>query len=59
MMKTKKTICGMCAIVLREQGMQLTQLGGRTEKISCAHCGKRRYGTEYEIEKRAGREKKK
>lgn len=58
-MKTKQTLCGMCAVVLREQGMELTQTGVRTEKISCAHCGKRRYGTEYEIEKRSGKEKKK
>ena len=52
-------LCGMCAIVLREQGMELTKTGWHAEKICCAHCGKRRYGTEYEIEKRAGKEKKK
>ena len=58
-MKTKQTLCGMCAIVLREQGMELTNTGGRTEKISCAHCGKKRYGTEYEIGKKTWKEKKK
>ena len=43
------TLCGMCAVTLREKKFALVQTGGRTEKILCDACGKRRYGTQYEM----------
>ena len=44
-----KVLCGACAALMKEAGLQLRQLPGRTEKISCEHCGKRRFGGKYEI----------
>lgn len=44
-----KELCGICAIKLRESGMEVKQVGGRMEKISCQECGKRKYGTTYEV----------
>lgn len=45
-------ICGVCAALMREAGVQLRQVPGRTQKVNCSHCGKRRYGGLYEIIKK-------
>ncbi len=48
-MKKKVDLCGPCAAVLGE-GFILTRIaGGVDNKITCAHCGKRRYGATYEM----------
>lgn len=49
-------LCVPCAATLKE-GHTLTRIGGGVNnKITCAHCGKRRYGDTYEmVAKKAGR----
>lgn len=44
-------ICGVCAALMREAGLKLRQVPGRTQKVTCRHCGKRRFGAKYIIEK--------
>lgn len=44
-------ICGVCAALMREAGVQLRQVPGRTQKATCSHCGKRRFGAKYIIGK--------
>lgn len=51
----KKTfeLCGKCAEQLKS-GYELRRVaGGVDNKITCAHCGKRRYGASYELEKKS------
>ena len=45
-----KTLCGVCAALMKEAGLQLRQLPGRTEKVNCENCGRRRFGGVYEID---------
>lgn len=52
---TDKTrdLCGACAEMLRE-GYDLKRVaGGVDNKITCAHCGRRRYGATYTMEKKS------
>lgn len=49
-MKKRVLLCGQCRELLKGQKVDLIQTGGRSDKITCDNCGKRRYGTEYEIE---------
>ena len=49
-----KVLCGVCAAIMKEAGIQLRQLPGRTEKVTCEHCGKRRFGGVYEIDTSSG-----
>lgn len=46
-------LCGRCAELLRG-GYELRRVaGGVDNKITCAHCGKRRYGASYQMEKKS------
>lgn len=43
--------CGRCAAMLQE-GYDLKRVGGGVDhKVTCSHCGRRRYGATYTIEK--------
>lgn len=57
MPKSRKTLCGRCVAQLRGGGFLLTQVGGKTDKATCEHCGKRRYATDYEVEASASKKK--
>lgn len=51
-MKKKVDLCVACAATLRE-GYTLTRIaGGVDNKITCSHCGRRRYGSTYEMASR-------
>lgn len=54
----KKTLCKPCAIALEEKGKTVKPAGGRCEEITCAECGRRRFGYTYEVTGRATRGKK-
>lgn len=43
----RRTLCKPCAVGLSHQGKRLKALPGKTEKITCAECGRRRYGLVY------------
>lgn len=46
-----KDLCGRCAAMLQE-GYDLKRVGGGVDhKVTCSHCGRRRYGATYTIEK--------
>jgi hypothetical protein len=42
-MTEPKDLCGRCAAMLQE--------GYVDHKVTCSHCGRRRYGATYTIEK--------
>lgn len=48
----KKELCKPCMLALKAQGKTIKPAGGRCEKITCAECGRRRYGSAYEVEDR-------
>lgn len=43
-------LCKPCAVEKSRQGVRLKTVSGRTDKITCAVCGRRRYGRTYEKE---------
>lgn len=45
----KKLLCKPCAAALEASGKAVKHVGGRSEKITCAVCGRRRYGTAYDV----------
>lgn len=52
-MDEPRDLCGKCAAMLRE-GYDLKRVaGGVDHKVTCSHCGKRRYGAKYAIEKKS------
>lgn len=51
----KKKLCTPCAAGLRVAGNKLKKLPGKSVKITCGGCGRRRFGVEYEILKGADR----
>lgn len=52
-MNEPRDLCGKCAAMLRE-GYDLKRVaGGVDHKVACSHCGKRRYGATYAIEKKS------
>jgi hypothetical protein len=55
----KKTLCKPCAIELSAK-RRVDRVGGRSEKITCDICGRRRYGITYEVSylRRTGEVKK-
>lgn len=55
-MNKKHDLCGACAEQLKE-GYSLKKIsGGVSNKVTCSHCGKRRYGATYELaRKEAGK----
>lgn len=53
----KKLLCKPCAAALEASGKAVKHVGGRSEKITCAVCGRRRYGTAYDVTGRTTRRK--
>lgn len=49
-----KPLCGVCAALMTEAGIQLRKVPGRTQKVTCANCGKRRFGGVFEIDTSSG-----
>lgn len=47
--KEKIELCKPCAIGAEASGKAIRPLPGRCAKITCAMCGRRRYGLKYEI----------
>lgn len=45
----KKELCKPCAIALEGRGKAVKAASGRCEKITCAECGRRRFGYTYEV----------
>lgn len=45
----KVELCGACAAKYREAGVKIVLQPGRTGKITCHDCNRRRYGSKYEI----------
>ena len=45
----KKLLCKPCAKALEAGGKTVKQAGGRSEKITCAECGRRRFGVSYDV----------
>lgn len=54
----KKLLCKPCAAALEANGKTVKPIGGRSEKITCDVCGRRRYGTAYDVTGRLMRRKK-
>lgn len=44
-----KTLCKPCAVYLKERGKTVTPLSGRSGKITCDACGRRRFGISYNV----------
>lgn len=42
-------LCKPCAIKMADKGVSIKPAGGRCEKITCAECGRRRFGISYQI----------
>lgn len=53
-----KILCKPCALDLEARGKTVKPAGGRCEKITCAECGRRRFGIAYDVTGRAHRRKK-
>ena len=47
------TICRSCAESAKDSYELKIQLG-KSEKITCAICGRRRYGSRYEVRRKGG-----
>lgn len=54
----KKELCKPCAVDLADRGKTVKQIAARCDKITCAECGRRRFGVTYEVTGRARRKKK-
>lgn len=48
----KCEMCVPCAIKLAET-KDVKKIAHRREKITCSECGRRRYGSEYEVSRKA------
>ena len=49
------TLCKPCSLGMVADGKKVKQVAGRCEKITCAKCGRRRYGIKYDVtEKKEG-----
>ena len=46
---TIQEMCKPCALALAAEGERVKTLPGRSEKITCARCGRRRFGVSYEV----------
>ena len=44
-----KLLCKPCAKALEAGGKTVKPAGGRCEKITCAECGRRRFGVLYDV----------
>jgi len=45
----KKELCKPCAVALEAKGKTVKPAGHCCEKITCAECGRRRFGIPYEV----------
>lgn len=45
----KKLLCKPCAKALEAKGKTVKQAVGRSEKITCVECGRRRFGVLYDV----------
>lgn len=45
----KKVMCKPCSLGEIAAGKKVVQTGVRWEKITCAVCGRRRFGTSFEV----------
>lgn len=45
----KKLLCKPCAVALEARGENVKPASGRCEKITCAECGRRRFGILYDV----------
>lgn len=48
-MEKKVDLCTECAVRLGEAYCLTKVAGGVDNKITCAHCGRRRYGATYKM----------
>lgn len=51
----KKALCKPCAIILANRGKTVKPVAAHSEKITCAECGRRRFGITYEVTGRFSR----
>lgn len=54
----KKLLCKPCAVMLAERGKTVKPADGRSEKITCKECGRRRFGIAYDVTGWSSRRKK-
>lgn len=54
----RKNLCRPCAAELEQRGKTVKSAGEGSRKITCAQCGRRRFGAAYEVTGRAARKKK-
>ena len=52
----EKELCKPCAVAM-ERDYTVKRIGGKAVKITCASCGRRRYGIAYEVTKKRRNEK--
>lgn len=45
----RKELCKPCAVALSATGKTVKPVGHHCEKITCAECGRRRFGIPYEV----------
>ena len=45
----KKLLCKPCAVALADRGKTVKLAAMRCEKITCAECGRRRFGIPYDV----------
>ena len=43
------TLCKPCSLGAVADGKKVKQVDGRCGKITCAKCGRRRYGIKYDV----------
>jgi len=49
-MAKKMDLCGRCAALMMDACDLHKVSGGVNNKVTCAYCGKRRYGGSYEVQ---------
>ena len=54
----KKLLCKPCAVAMEARGKTVKPAAMRCEKITCAECGRRRFGVLYDVTGRLSRRKK-
>ena len=54
----KKLLCKPCAKALEARGKTVIPAAMRCEKITCAECGRRRFGVMYDVTGRFARGEK-
>lgn len=48
-MNVEMTLCKPCAMGMVASGKMVKHVAGCSKKITCANCGRRRYGVSYEM----------